>query len=166
MASELVSKVVLISFMSFSREVIMVDSKTEYSLNSPPEDGITAVKFAPNSNQFLLASSWDCNVSLYDITNNNLRLKYAHSDPVLDCCFQVIPEVFFSWYKSNNLIHHKVIFKKTGRFSTSTIKEKEVGNTWLIFAKEVIFAFNLLKNANAFIIQLLQLGITFFPRQI
>lgn len=66
----------------------MVDSKTEYSLNSPPEDGITAVKFAPNSNQFLLASSWDCNVSLYDITNNNLRLKYAHSDPVLDCCFQ------------------------------------------------------------------------------
>jgi len=62
---------------------------SETKLNSAPDDGISAVKFAPNSAQFLLVSSWDCTVRLYDINDNLMRMKYMHSTPVLDCCFQV-----------------------------------------------------------------------------
>ncbi|KAJ3663012.1 hypothetical protein Zmor_007324 [Zophobas morio] len=62
-------------------------SQTEYKLKSPPEDAISAVKFGPNTNQFLLVSSWDGTVRLYDVTTNNLRHKYTHDAPVLDCCF-------------------------------------------------------------------------------
>ena len=61
----------------------------EIRLNSPPQDGISAIKFAPNSSQFLLVSSWDSTVRLYDVNANIMRIKYAHSTPVLDCCFQV-----------------------------------------------------------------------------
>jgi len=62
---------------------------SETKLNSAPEDGISAVKFAPNSSQFLLVSSWDCSVRLYDVNDNIMRIKYMHLSPVLDCCFQV-----------------------------------------------------------------------------
>lgn len=67
----------------------MTESRTEFKLKLTPEDGITSVKFGPNSNQFLLVSSWDCKVRLYDILTNSLRLKYTHERPVLDVCFQV-----------------------------------------------------------------------------
>jgi WD40 repeat protein len=40
---------------------------SEYQLKNGPEDGISSVKFGPNSNQFLLVSSWDTNVRLYDV---------------------------------------------------------------------------------------------------
>jgi len=62
---------------------------SETKLFNAPEDGISAVKFAPNSAQFLLVSSWDCTVRLYDVIDNLMRMKYMHSSPVLDCCFQV-----------------------------------------------------------------------------
>lgn len=65
-------------------------SQTEYKLKSPPTDAISAVKFGPNTNQFLLVSSWDGYVRLYDVIANNLRHKYGHESqvsPVLDCCF-------------------------------------------------------------------------------
>lgn len=62
----------------------------EYKLNSPPTDAISSVRFGPTSSQFLLVSSWDCNVRLYDIQANNVRIKYEHEQPVLDVCFQVI----------------------------------------------------------------------------
>lgn len=65
------------------------ESRTEFKLKSPPDDGISSVKFGPNSSQFLLVSSWDCTVSLYDVQTNNLRIKYSHERPVLDVCFQV-----------------------------------------------------------------------------
>ena len=63
------------------------DSHSEFKLTSPPDDGITAVKFCPGSSQFLLASSWDTTVRLYDVTTNVLRIKYPHAGAVLDCCF-------------------------------------------------------------------------------
>jgi len=62
---------------------------SETKLNDAPTDGISAVKFAPNSSQFLLVSSWDCSVRLYDVNENFMRMQYMHSTPVLDCCFQV-----------------------------------------------------------------------------
>lgn len=62
---------------------------TEYKLNNCPGDGISAVKFGPTSPQFLVVSSWDSTVRLYDVMSNTMRLKYNHQQPVLDCCFQV-----------------------------------------------------------------------------
>jgi len=66
----------------------MTDTKTEFKLKSAPEDGISRVTFGPNSAQFLLVSSWDKKVRLYDIVSNNQRCAYSHSEPVLDCVFQ------------------------------------------------------------------------------
>lgn len=65
-------------------------SQAEYKLKSPPDDAISSVKFGPNTNQFLLVSSWDGYVRLYDVTANNLRHKYAHENAVLDCSFTVM----------------------------------------------------------------------------
>lgn len=68
---------------------MLIKPQTEYKLKSPPEDAISAVKFGPHSNQFLLVSSWDGTVRLYDVGVNSLRHKYSHESPVLDCCFTV-----------------------------------------------------------------------------
>ncbi|KAK6185395.1 hypothetical protein SNE40_007640 [Patella caerulea] len=66
----------------------MTDTPSEFKIKEPPSDGITATKFGPTSSQFLLVSSWDTTVRLYDVIANNQRMIYNHSDPVLDCCFQ------------------------------------------------------------------------------
>lgn len=60
----------------------------EFKLNDCPKDCIQNVKFG-DSNQFLLACSWDGTVRLYDIFANKLKYKYSHSEAVLDCAFQV-----------------------------------------------------------------------------
>lgn len=67
----------------------MGETPNEFKLKNSPEDGISAVKFGPNTNQFLLVSSWDTSVRLYDIVTDNMRIQYGHTAPVLDCCFQV-----------------------------------------------------------------------------
>ncbi|XP_050423956.1 mitotic checkpoint protein BUB3 [Adelges cooleyi] len=64
------------------------ESRSEFSLKNPPEDGISSVKFGPSSSQFLLVSSWDCTVRLYDVQANSIRTKYTHDRPVLDVSFQ------------------------------------------------------------------------------
>lgn len=66
-----------------------MESRTEFKIKSPPLDAISAVEFGPNSTQFLLVSSWDSTVRLYDIHANTMRLKYNHDLPVLDVAFQV-----------------------------------------------------------------------------
>ncbi|XP_026470651.1 mitotic checkpoint protein BUB3 [Ctenocephalides felis] len=63
------------------------DSRTEFKIKNVPEDVISALKFGPSSNQFLLVSSWDCSVRLYDVAANSMRHKYNHKLPVLDVCF-------------------------------------------------------------------------------
>lgn len=66
-----------------------MESRTEFKIKSPPTDAISAVEFGPNSTQFLLVSSWDSTVRLYDIHANTMRMKYNHDLPVLDVAFQV-----------------------------------------------------------------------------
>lgn len=61
----------------------------EFKLNQGPDDSISAVKFSPNTTQFLLVSSWDSSVRLYDVGGNSLRMKYQHTGPVLDCAYYV-----------------------------------------------------------------------------
>lgn len=72
---------------TFSHRIM--DKKTEAQLQNPPTDIISSVKFGPNSSQFLLVTSWDCTVRLYDTVNNTSRQKFTHDAPVLDCAFQV-----------------------------------------------------------------------------
>ncbi|KAL5512636.1 hypothetical protein ACEPAG_3289 [Sanghuangporus baumii] len=61
--------------------------KEQYTLNSPPFDSISSVKFSPTNPTHLLASSWDTTVRFYDVTVNEQRCKFDHRAAVLDCCF-------------------------------------------------------------------------------
>ena len=70
----------------------------EFKLNQPPEDGISSVKFSPNTSQFLLVSSWDTSVRLYDVPANTMRLKYQHTGAVLDCAFYVSAYFTALWF--------------------------------------------------------------------
>ena len=108
----------------------MSENRSEFKLKNGPEDGITAVRFGPSSSQFLLASSWDTNVRLYDVANNNLRLKYSHADsPVLSCAFQdpihvwsggklirclfIISRAYFVDVWQNNSLYYSSAYKST-----------------------------------------------------
>jgi len=62
-------------------------AQTQYELNKPPQDGITSLNFAPENSQYLLATSWDTSVSLYDIYKNERIQYYKHESPVLTACF-------------------------------------------------------------------------------
>ena len=46
-------------------------NKSEFRLKSEPEDGISAVRFGPNSSQFLLVSSWG------KLSLNNSRCNFT-----------------------------------------------------------------------------------------
>ncbi|CAH8830855.1 unnamed protein product [Trichobilharzia szidati] len=61
----------------------------QYKLSSLPTDGITAVRFQPGkaAPQFLVASSWDCTVRVYDVSSGSQRYIYQHSTPVMDTTF-------------------------------------------------------------------------------
>lgn len=76
--------------------VLQMTGSNEFKLNQPPEDGISSVKFSPNTSQFLLVSSWDTSVRLYDVPANSMRLKYQHTGAVLDCAFYVGGFSFYS----------------------------------------------------------------------
>lgn len=65
------------------------------SVPSPPADAISALKFSPEptSTRFVV-SSWDKNVYLYDLRDENgnvgeakLLQQFEHRAPVLDVCF-------------------------------------------------------------------------------
>lgn len=68
--------------------VALSDTQNEFQLPDVPGGCISAVKFGPLSSQFVIASSWDKSVRLYDIVNNKLRAQYVHKAPVLDCCLK------------------------------------------------------------------------------
>lgn len=57
-------------------------------LDQPPEDSISKVAFAPNSN-YLVASSWDNNIRCYEVQPNSSSCKaqQSHAGPILDCCW-------------------------------------------------------------------------------
>lgn len=88
-----------------------MERKSEIQLNNAPSDVISAVKFGPTSNQFLLVSSWDGTVHLYDTVANGVRQKYLHDAPVLDCAFQVIN---VDWYVREELFYSSYDILGTG----------------------------------------------------
>ncbi|KAH9285072.1 Mitotic checkpoint protein BUB3 [Echinococcus granulosus] len=65
-----------------------VTTGDQFKLSNLPTDTISAVHFQPGKGaQFLLASSWDCMVRLYDVTSGGQRSSYEHACPVLASCF-------------------------------------------------------------------------------
>lgn len=84
-----------------------MDRKSEIQIDNAPTDVISSVKFGPNSNQFLLVSSWDGSVRLYDTINNVMRQKYSHDAPVLDVAFQVR---FFYFPRMIKLMKHFITY--------------------------------------------------------
>jgi cell cycle arrest protein BUB3 len=66
-----------------------MNNNVQYSLNDPPEDGITKVLFGQKQKikDILLVTSWDGNVRLYDTDKNSLLRKIDMESPILDCCF-------------------------------------------------------------------------------
>lgn len=88
----------------------------EYKLNQGPDDSISAVKFSPSATQFLLVSSWDGTVRLFDVGSNTMRMKYQHSAPVLDCAFYVghrfvyLFSLFIVTLNPRSLLHTQITF--------------------------------------------------------
>ncbi|KAH6632006.1 WD40-repeat-containing domain protein [Chaetomium tenue] len=63
----------------------------QFEAAQPPKDAISSLVFAPGPSRRLLASSWDKNVYLYEVSNGaeeaNLVGTFEHRAPVLDVCF-------------------------------------------------------------------------------
>ena len=66
-----------------------MDTLNEFKLNNVANDCIQSVKFCKQSNDILVAASWDGSVRVYDVKENKLRNKFDHTEPVLDAVFQV-----------------------------------------------------------------------------
>ncbi|PWY68413.1 nuclear pore complex subunit [Aspergillus heteromorphus CBS 117.55] len=70
-------------------------ASSQFTVASPPTDAISALRFSPNPESTrIVASSWDKNVYLYDLRDENgavgegkLLQKFEHRAPVLDVCF-------------------------------------------------------------------------------
>ncbi|KAF9439121.1 hypothetical protein BGZ76_011359 [Entomortierella beljakovae] len=64
-----------------------VKAPQDIEVQHAPGDGISEIKFSPQAD-FLAASSWDCNVRIYEIQTNGSSVAkaiYPHPAPVL-CC--------------------------------------------------------------------------------
>ncbi|KAJ8421168.1 hypothetical protein Cgig2_021633 [Carnegiea gigantea] len=62
-------------------------SGTRLNFDEPIGDGITRLRFSPESNN-LLISSWDSKFRLFDVDSNRLRLEAQTEAAHLDCCFE------------------------------------------------------------------------------
>lgn len=59
---------------------------SEQPLPSPPEDGVTSVRFGARSD-VLAVSSWDCTLRLYDAARMETGRVVEGDAPLLACCF-------------------------------------------------------------------------------
>lgn len=65
-----------------------VTTGEQFKLSNAPNDTISAVHFQPGgAAQYLVASSWDCKVRLYDVISGGQRTFFEHASPVLTSCF-------------------------------------------------------------------------------
>eukprot|EP01118_Nematostelium_gracile_P002884 TRINITY_DN1326_c0_g5_i1.p1 TRINITY_DN1326_c0_g5~~TRINITY_DN1326_c0_g5_i1.p1 ORF type:complete len:333 (+),score=61.75 TRINITY_DN1326_c0_g5_i1:105-1103(+) len=60
-------------------------SSLEYELKPTPTDGITSMNIGEN--RYLLVSSWDSNLRVYDLNSKSLKTTIDNRTPVLDSCF-------------------------------------------------------------------------------
>ncbi|KAI4212544.1 MAG: hypothetical protein LQ351_004796 [Letrouitia transgressa] len=65
------------------------DISKDVALTSPPDDGISDVKFSPQS-EHLAVASWDKKVRIYEINaqgGSEGKALFEHEQPVLSCCW-------------------------------------------------------------------------------
>ncbi|KAI4162564.1 MAG: hypothetical protein LQ342_003795 [Letrouitia transgressa] len=65
------------------------DISKDIALTSPPDDGISDVKFSPQS-EHLAVASWDKKVRIYEINaqgGSEGKALFEHEQPVLSCCW-------------------------------------------------------------------------------
>ncbi|KAJ5827731.1 hypothetical protein N7447_004494 [Penicillium robsamsonii] len=65
------------------------DISKDVALNTPPEDGISDLRFSPTS-EHLAVSSWDKKVRIYEINDQGQsegKALFEHEAPVLNCCW-------------------------------------------------------------------------------
>lgn len=65
------------------------DISNDFTLTSPPEDGISDIKFSTQS-EHLAVASWDKKVRIYEIAANGSsegKAAFEHEGPVLGCCW-------------------------------------------------------------------------------
>lgn len=69
------------------------DISKDVTLTAPPEDGISDLKFSPQS-EHLAVSSWDKKVRIYEISasgGSEGKALFEHEQPVLGCCWSKVP---------------------------------------------------------------------------
>ncbi|KAJ5466882.1 hypothetical protein N7475_004634 [Penicillium sp. IBT 31633x] len=65
------------------------DISKDVALNTPPEDGISDLRFSPTS-EHLAVASWDKKVRIYEINDQGQsegKALFEHEAPVLNCCW-------------------------------------------------------------------------------
>lgn len=67
----------------------------ELELANAPQDSVSRICFAPYGD-FLLVSSWDHSLSLYDTTQNTRKATIQHAGALLDCSFYSNNETAFT----------------------------------------------------------------------
>lgn len=86
---------------------------SEFQLDDTPSDAISSIKFGHKSSQFLLATSWDSSVRLYDIDQNRLIHTFFHKKAVLDCCFGDSNKTFSGGLDNNLVMYDHQVQKET-----------------------------------------------------
>eukprot|EP01112_Ceratiomyxa_fruticulosa_P016436 TRINITY_DN4967_c0_g1_i1.p1 TRINITY_DN4967_c0_g1~~TRINITY_DN4967_c0_g1_i1.p1 ORF type:complete len:349 (-),score=60.61 TRINITY_DN4967_c0_g1_i1:56-1102(-) len=61
----------------------MAQVGSEIELANPPTDGVSSLCFGVGPSPLLLATSWDCTSSLYNVNDNTLRARFEHDRPIL-----------------------------------------------------------------------------------
>ncbi|KAI8144166.1 WD40-repeat-containing domain protein [Fennellomyces sp. T-0311] len=92
-------------------------SATQFEIADPPTDGITNVVFNPTDSRFLLASSWDSTVRLYDVEANKLQTQTKNVGAILDVCFG----------NSGNIAYHGGLEKQIRKLDLETNNEQSIG---------------------------------------
>ncbi len=70
----------------------MGDISKDVTLTAPPEDGISDLKFSPQS-EHLAVASWDKKVRIYEINasgGSEGKALFEHEQPVLGCCWSKV----------------------------------------------------------------------------
>jgi WD40 repeat protein len=71
-------------FFFFSKFFSRAMASSEFALLNAPSDGISRVRFAKSNKRFVVASSWDKSVRLFDVSANEMVAHQTFSAPVLD----------------------------------------------------------------------------------
>lgn len=68
------------------------DISKDVTLNQPPEDGISDLRFSPTSDHLAVAS-WDKKVRIYEINEQGQsegKALFEHEGPVLNCAWSPV----------------------------------------------------------------------------